>query len=703
MAVSFSLYLNQTLPNAQPTSNAKPISSSRLQNPKALLNQCKTIRDLQQVHTTIIKTHSHDPPLFENFLELCSFSLNNGFPYAQLVFSRAENLRASSYNIMIRAYTSRRAPREALSVFKEMCEKDIQPDEYTFPCILKACSQACALREGMAVHAQILKNGESSNAFVRNTLVHMYGKCGDLTVARKLFDEMTDRSIIAWNSMFAVYSKSGKSKEVVRLFQSMREDRVRPDEVTMICVLTACGRLGALELGKWIHGYLMENGFLLSRNLMTAIVDMYAKCGLLDIARNVFDEMPKKDVVAWSAMISGYNQASRCKEALALFREMQVTEVQPNEVTMVSVLSSCAVLGALEAGKWVHYYVDKKKLKMTVTLGTALVDFYAKCGSIDKAMEVFNEMPERNVLSWTVMIQGLASNGQGTRALALFSQMIDEKIEPNDVTFIGVLSACSHAGLVEEGRRYFNAMTVEYGIMPVIDHYGCMVDILARAGLIDEAHQFIKCMPIEPNAIIWRTLLASCRVHGNVEIAEDSLRRLNRIDPDHSGDYILLSNVYASVGRWEDALRVRSEMKKRGIKKTPGCTLIEVDGVIHEFFAEDSSHPLAKDIYAKVGDMIEKIKLVGYVPNTAEARLDADEEEKEVSVSHHSEKLAIAFGLIRTPPGTTIRISKNLRVCTDCHTATKIISKVFDREIVVRDRNRFHHFRGGSCSCNDFW
>lgn len=531
----------------------------------------------------------------------------------------------------------------------------------------------------------------------------MYASCGDVGIARGLFDEMPYRGVVTWNAMFAGYFKAWEWMEVVNLFRQMLEAGVTFDEVTLISVLTACGRLAVLDLGEWIHGYVEANGMKGSRRLVTSLVDMYAKCGEVDKARRLFDEMPSRDVVAWSAMISGYSQSNQCKEALSLFHEMQEADVDPNEVTMVSVLSSCAVLGALETGKWVHSYIKRKRMQLTVTLGTALVDFYAKCGCIENAIEAFEKMPRKNAWTWTVLIQGLASNGQGRDALKLFHSMLEAKFQPTDVTFIGVLSACSHAGLVEEGRQFFDCMTRHYGIEPRIEHYGCMVDILGRAGLIKEAYHFIKNMLIQPNAIVWRTLLASCKIHKNLEIGEESLKQIVKLEPRHSGDYILLSSIYASVGRWEDAVKVRNQMKEKGIKKTPGCSLIEVDGVINEFFAEDSAHPQSKEIYDKVDEMIMKIKVVGYVPNIGDARLDAEEDEKEVSVSHHSEKLAIAFGLIKSPPGATIRVSKNLRVCTDCHIATKMIAKVYEREIVVRDRNRFHHFRDGICSCNDYW
>lgn len=553
------------------------------------------------------------------------------------------------------------------------------------------------------MHSCAVKCGLGFEEFVLNSLIHMYASCGDVGNARNLFDNIPERGTVTWNAMFAGYFKDESWQEVVALFRDMLMLGAEFDEVTLISVLTACGRLGVLDLGQWIDGYIRENGRKSNQNLVTSLVDMYAKCGQVDKARSLFDEMVSRDVVAWSAMISGYSQWNRCREALELFHDMQRAGVEPNEVTMVSVLSSCAVLGALETGKWVHSYVRRKQLKMTVNLGTALVDFYAKCGFIVNALETFAKMPQKNAWSWTVIIQGLASNGRGEEALRFFSLMLEADFQPNELTFIAVLSACSHAGLVDEGKRIFRSMTSIYGVEPGIEHYGIMVDILGRSDRIQEAYNFVTEMPIKPNAIIWRTLLASCKVHRNVEIGEESLKQLVKLEPRHSGDYILLSNTYASVGRFEDALRLRNQMKERGIKKTPGCSSIEVDGVMHELFAEDSAHPLSVEIYDKVDEMMMRIKEAGYVPDTAEARLDAEGDEKEVSVSHHSEKLAIALGLLRSPPRAAIRISKNLRVCRDCHSATKLISKVYGREIVVRDRSRFHHFKEGSCSCNDYW
>ncbi|KAL2515624.1 Pentatricopeptide repeat-containing protein [Forsythia ovata] len=690
------------------TLKTKTVISHFPQNPKTLiLEQCKTIRDLNQVHAHLIKTRFfHHPAVSEPLLESATLLVPDAtIEYAVSIFHAFELPDSSAYNVMIRGYTKKELPEKAILLFRQMIEHAVDPDEFTFPSILKACSRLRASREGEQIHAHVVKlqNGFGSKEFVENALVYMYASCGRVRLARQVFDRMSNRSAITWNSMSSGYVRGGYWQEVVGLFLKMLEMDVGFNEVTLISVLTACGRVGDLELGEWIYEYVEANGLMKNANLVTSLIDMYAKCGHVDIARGLFDKLCRKDVVSWSAMICGYCQANQCKEALALFHEMQRANVEPNEVTMVSVLSSCAILGALETGKWVHSYIKKKNLKLTVTLGTALVDFYAKCGCVDNAIDVFRVMPSRNVWSWTALIQGLANDGQGKRALEFYNLMLKENIVPNNVTFIAVLCACSHAGLVDEGRGLFASMSRDFGIEPRIEHYGCVVDMLGRTGLIDVAYQFIKNMPIKPNAIIWRTLLASCRVHKNVEIGEESLKNAVRLESAHSGDYILLSNLYASVGRSDDATSLRNEMKVLGIKKNPGCSYLELDGVVHEILAEDKRHEDFEEIYRATEDMIKHIKQAGYVPNTAEARLDAEGCDKEVSISHHSEKLAIAFGLLRISPGAAIRISKNLRICIDCHNATKIISQVFDREIVIRDRNRFHHFKEGSCSCNDFW
>lgn len=438
-----------------------------------------------------------------------------------------------------------------------------------------------------------------------------------------------------------------------------------------------------------------------------SLITANVKLGLIENARKLFDEAPERNVISWSTMINGYVKCGEYREAIGLFREMQLLEmdgVRPNEFTMSSVLSACGRLGALEHGKWVHAYIDRCGMKVDVVLGTALIDMYAKCGSIERARCVFSELgSSKDVMAWSAMISGLAMHGHREECLGLFSQMQDCGVRPNAITFLGVLCACVHAGLVNEGRQYFKRMSEEFGITPLIQHYGCIVDLYGRAGLIEEAWDVVKSMPMKPDVLVWGALLSGSRMCGNIEMCEFAIKQLIELEPMNSGAYVLLSNVYAKMGRWDAVRCVRGLMEAKGIKKVPGCSLVEVEGVLHEFFVGDESHPESRDIYLMLGEIMRRLKMEGYVENTGEVLLDLDEEGKKLALSLHSEKLAIAFSFIKTRPGTPIHIVKNLRICIDCHVAIKMISRVFDREIVVRDCNRFHRFSKGACSCKDYW
>ncbi|XP_072953467.1 putative pentatricopeptide repeat-containing protein At5g40405 [Typha angustifolia] len=437
--------------------------------------------------------------------------------------------------------------------------------------------------------------------------------------------------------------------------------------------------------------------------IRTAMVSALAGCGDVDLARGMFDEMPQRDPVSWNAMISGYVQVGRSREALELFSEMQAEGIRISETTMVSILTACAHLGALDQGKWAHAYVQKNKLRITVTLGTALIDMYSKCGNVRRAMEVFWAMRERNVYTWSSALGGLAMNGAGKECLELFELMKEGGVEPNGVTFMSVLRGCSVAGLVDKGREHFDSMMAQYGIEPWYEHYGCMVDLYGRAGRVEDAVNFINAMPVEPHVGAWGALLNACRIHGNIELGEYAMSKVIEIESKNDAAYVLLSNIYADSRNWKGVSSVRELMKAKGVRKEPGCSVIEVKGEVHEFFAGDKSHPRYREIELMLGEMSRRLRLAGYVAKTNEVLFDIEEEEKEDALCWHSEKLAIAFGLIALDEGVAIRIVKNLRVCLDCHDSTKLISKVFEREIIVRDRNRFHHFKDGLCSCMDYW
>lgn len=438
-----------------------------------------------------------------------------------------------------------------------------------------------------------------------------------------------------------------------------------------------------------------------------SMVNANVKMGFVDVARGLFDAMPVKNVVSWSCMLNGYVKFGKYKECLALFREMQklgVDCVRPNEYAMSVLLSACGKLGALEHGNWVHAYIERCGMVIDDVLGTCLINMYAKCGRVDRARWVFDNLgSSKDVITWSAMISAFAMHGHSAESLAFFSRMMCSGIKPNAVTFLGVLYACVHGGLVNEGEAYFEKMTREFGIVPSINHYGCMVDLYGRAGLIDKAWNVVNSMPMEPDVLVWGALLSGSRIAGDIKTCEIAGKKLIELEPTNSSAYVLLSNVHAKLGNWKDVRNVRDLMETKGVKKVPGCSLVELDGAIHEFFVGDESHPETREIYMMLQEMMSRLKLEGYVSNTGEVLLDLDEEAKEKALWLHSEKLAIAFAILKTSAGTPIRIVKNLRICRDCHVAIKMISNIYGREIVIRDCNRFHHFTEGICSCGDYW
>eukprot|EP01018_Ginkgo_biloba_P022819 Gb_03626 [translate_table: standard] len=700
------------------------------------------------------------------------------------------------WTAMISAYSKREQAEEALALFNQMQRAGIQPDQLTFASILPACADLAALQQGKDIHEDIFRRGYQTNVILGSALVDMYIKCGSIEYARHVFDEMPERNVVSWNVMIAGYAQNGCLEEALKLFQKMPErdtaswtamivayvrcghheealtifnemqlTGIHPDQYTFASVLPACANLVASKQGKKIHEYIIRSGFQPNVFVGSALVDMYVKCGSIEIARQVFDKMPERNVVSWSTMIAGYAQNGhidealklfekmpernvvswtamvagyaqngkvdeafelfqkmpepnvvswtamiagfaqndRFDEALEIFRQMQLTGSKPDSSTFASVLTACAHLTFLQQGKEVHVNIIKSELQSDVFVGSALMDMYSKCGILEVARKLFDKMPDQNVVSWTSMIVGYAMHGCGKEALQLFEQMQHSGMQPNHVTFIGVLSACCHAGLVDEGWRYFDQMSLDYQITPTVEHYCCMVDLLGRAGQLNEAQDFIDKMPIKPDAAVWGSLLGACRIHNNIELGEHVAERLFESNPEKAAHYVLLSNIYAAAGRWDDIEKVRQLMKVRRVKKLPGCTWIQVNNKVHIFHVGDRSHPQTEKIYEKLERLSGQLKEAGYVPDKNFVLHDLEEEQKEHILCYHSEKLAIAFGLINTSPGTSIRIVKNLRVCGDCHSATKFISKIVAREIVVRDAKRFHHFKDGQCSCGDYW
>lgn len=658
----------------------------------------------EEIHGYAVKT-GHVSDLFVLNALMQMYAACGSVALARQMFDRLPHRDSVSWSTMIGCFARNGMTGEALELVRGMFGEGVRPGDMAIVSMANLFAGLGDPELGRAMHGYAVRNvaDERFGPQIRTSLMDMYVKCGKLGQAKRLFDGLARRSVVSWTVIIAGFFRYGEVAEGARMFGEMLEDGVFPNEVTVLSVVSECGNAGALGVGKCLHSYVLTSGFAVSLPLATALVDMYGKCGDLCSARAVFDARRDKDPRIWSAMISAYAKARRNDEARDLFLQMRDGGTRPNEVTFLSLISLCAEIGALELGKSVHLFIAEQGLESDLRLGTAMVDMYAKCGDIDQAHSLFRNSAYRDTCTWNAMITGFAMHGRGHEALRLFEEMERLGVEPNKITFVALLKACSHAGLVAEGKRVFDGMARRHGLVPRIEHYGCLVDLLGRAGRLDEAHKVIETMPISPNAVVLGSLLASCKVHKNPALGEAIADRLRGLDPENCSYNILMSNIYASADRWNEVAGVRTAMKDSGTKKEPGLSSIEVDGSVHGFVMGDTSHPRAERIYEKLAEMSAKLRAAGHTPDTSVVFQNVEEEEKETALDHHSEKLAMAFGLISTPPGTPIRIVKNLRVCDDCHAATKLLSEIYGRVIIVRDRNRFHHFRDGSCSCGDYW
>ncbi|KAL6578288.1 hypothetical protein OROMI_010616 [Orobanche minor] len=515
-----------------------------------------------------------------------------------------------------------------------------------------------------------------------------------------------------WNAIIRGHAQSHHPINAVTCYLSMSRAPCKPDALTCSFFLKACARALARIESLQMHAQVLKSGFHADVLLQTTLLDAYAKCGDLDNACQLFDEMSGRDIASWNALISGMAQGNWPREALKLFNRMRDQgnnggqgATTPNEVTVLGALSACSQLGAIREGDKVYDYIRKRLLDENVIVCNAVIDMYSKCGVVEKAYRVFEGMRcTRNIITWNTMIMGFAMDGNGSKALQIFHRMDGggEGPTPDAVTYLAALCACNHAGMVDEGMRLFEIME-KHGVRRNMKHYGSVVDLLGRAGRLDEAHKIIHSMPMFPDIVLWQTLLGASNIYGNVEIAEKASRKLVEMGSNTCGDFVLLSNVYAAHERWSDVGKVRDAMKIRDVKKVPGFSYTEVNGVTYQFFNCDKSHPKWREIYGKLEEIGFKIREAGYEPETNYVLHDIGHEEKQNALSYHSEKLALAFGLISTDEGSSININKNLRICGDCHVVIKLVSKVYDREIVVRDRTRFHRFTEGSCSCRDYW
>ncbi|KAK9109032.1 hypothetical protein Sjap_017092 [Stephania japonica] len=558
------------------------------------------------------------------------------------IFHQIPHPTSFVWTSMIRGFAENGPQHQSFRFFADMHRKGANVNYLTYPFVLKACSGVKAMLEGEQVHAHMFKFGFRSDTYAINGLLDLYSKCGRVDEGRKLYDEMPERAMVShtlvisgylgvgdldsalsifervegadvvlWSAMIGGYAQNGAPDEALGLFYRMQRVGVRPNSFTMVSVLSACSQLGDFETGQRVHELMVRSGIEMNIIVYTSLLDMYIKGGFVDKALKLFDEIEGKDVVSWNSLINGYSKNGYAKEALEAFRRMQDFGLEPNRVTLLGVLSACAQLGALEKGREINHLVEKLGFSSDLLIGTALIDMYAKSASLSSAYRVFRRFESRDIVTWSAMINGCATNGHLKEAMSFFGGMLKSGFRPNEVTFLGLLVACLHGGWIIEGYEFFNSMTRDHDVRPRMEHYACMADLLGRAGKLDEAKSFIGSMPIEPEVSVWGALLAACTIHQNTQIGEFAARQLACLDPASDENYVLMSNIYAAKSRWEDVQNTRTSLKHLGAHKRPAFSWIEVGGKIHEFLVGDGEHPHFHCLNSVSNELSEQTRLVG--------------------------------------------------------------------------------------------
>lgn len=656
------------------------------------------------------------------------------------------NRDVQTWTILISSFAKRGSVFEVLGLFNEMRAEGVWPNQFTLSSVLKCCAKANEVSVGKVIHGWMLCSGVEFDIVLENSVLDLYVKCGAFDLGMRLFEMMEIRDSVSWNIVICGCFQFGDDGRAVELFRKMpckdvgswntvidglmrngaetaafellREILIAGpliNKVTFSIALVLASTLLDLQLGRQLHAQIIRCHVHSDGFIINSLVHMYSKCGETQIAslvlsntfhNNIMQNVNHEDVMdvaAWSSMISGCVQNGRWDDAMEMFCKMVRGNLEMHMFILTSILSACASAGQLVFGQLIHSYAVKLGYRPDVHMSCALIDMYAKCGNLDNARLVFHQTRDRNVVLWTAMISCSALNGSGLEATQLFDSMIMEGIRPNEVTFISVLTACIHAGLVEHGCRYFRMMNEIYSIKPELEHFTCMVDLYGRANRLEEAKHFILQNGMSSSVPAWSALLSSCRFHKNFEMAKFASKHLETFESTDAGTIVMLSNLCANEQKWEDSSKFRSSMKQNGIKKLPGKSWIQLQNHVYTFSAGDQLHPQRADIYSYLEELTARVKEIGYSPDVKIVTHDVEEEQGEDILRHHSEKLAIVFGIMSTADGIPIRVMKNLRVCGDCHDFIKYASKVLNREIIVRDIHRFHHFKHGSCSCGDYW
>ncbi|XP_057439844.1 pentatricopeptide repeat-containing protein At1g18485 [Lotus japonicus] len=624
---------------------------------------------------------------------------------ARVLFDMNGDKNVVTWNSMIGAYSKKGDSLGTFELLRRMqMDEKIRVDGVTLLNVLPACAEEVQLLTLKELHGYAFRNGFiQRDELVANAFVAGYAKCGSLDYAERAFHGIEAKTVSSWNALIGAHAQNGLPEKALDLYLVMKDSGLDPDCFTIGSLLLACAHLKFLRQGKAIHGFMLRNGLELDEFIGISLLSLYVHCGKIFAAKLFFDKMKDKSSVCWNTMISGFSQNEFPSEALDTFRQMLSSGTQPHEIAIMGVLGACSQVSALRLGKEVHSFAIKAHLTKDTFVTCSLIDMYAKCGCMEQSQNIFDGLNVKDEASWNVIIAGYGIHGHGEKAIEMFKLMQSAGCRPDSFTFIGLLIACNHSGLVSEGLNYLGQMQSLYGLKPKLEHYACVVDMLGRAGQLKEALKLINELPDEPDSGIWSSLLSSCRNYGDLDIGEEVSKKLLELGPDKAENYVLISNLYAGLGKWDEVRKVRQRMKDIGLQKDAGCSWIEIGGKVYRFHVGDGSLLESNKIQLSWIKLEKKIRKFGYKPDTSCVLHELEEEEKIKILKNHSEKLAISFGLLNTAEGTTLRVCKNLRICVDCHNAIKLVSRVVGREIIVRDNKRFHHFKNGSCTCGDYW
>lgn len=646
--------------------------------------------------------------------------------HASQLFERIAWKDVVSWNAIIAANEQRGEGKNAVGLFHRMlrAKQPVRPNRITFLSLLSAVSGLSALECGREIHAFIIRSGLGGDTSIANSLITLYSRCWEVDKARDIFERLLLKDIVSWNSLLAGYEQNAQQGRCFDIFKRMLLSGIEPDSHSLTIILNAASHdssgLIYFHRGKEIHGYILRRikpGGL-SLSVSNAILKMYAKFNRIADAEKIFKGIKNRDSYSWNAMMDGYSRNAMFEEALKIFLDNLKQGFPLDHLSLSILLTSCGRMVSLHLGKQFHAVVakhlnsqDYPLLDSILMINNALISMYTKCGSIEDAAQVFLKMERKDIFSWTSMITGCAHHGMAIEALGLFERMKTDGVKPNHVTFLALLMACAHGGLVREGSFYFESMFNDYGLSPTIEHYACMIDLFSRSGQLDRAKSLVESgialFKFDHGDILnlWKVLLGACHATKQLDLGMEAATKILELEPQDEATHILLANLYASSGLWEDAIKVRKAMKEKGLRKEVGFSWIEARNRRHIFVAADAYHPRRKEIYEKLEELNLNFKRTGYAPMTDLVLHDVEETEKEAILGCHSEKLAVAFGLLN--PGVVgrgvIRVMKNLRVCEDCHNWMKFASLLEEREILLRDSQRFHLFRDGRCSCGDYW